>query len=679
MLRFKRFSILLTSTLLVLVTAVQAQQRSEPCLFDKQYQLNKTAYDAANQWLLSAKGSSDARLTNTGIYIIPVVVHVLYNGGTENISDAQINSQILALNEDFGKTPGTKGDGLGVDTKVRFRLAKRTPDGRCTNGIVRIKSTLTDHKTVDRQKLKELSFWDNKRYLNIYVVKSIDNGSGTLGYASFPSGPDESDGIVVLHRAFGRIGTAVVPNNLGRTMTHEIGHWFGLYHTFQEGCGTDTCTTGDYICDTPPVANPNYGCPTNKNSCSNDKLPDQISNYMDYADDACKSMFSAGQADRMSTTLNTLRSVISSAENVTATGCDSGFVNGPCSVLADFVANSRNVCTGNSVLFVNKSLNGAKTYKWSFPGGIPDTASDLNPTIQYPTPGMYAATLMAYDSLTADTLSYANYIEVSNPPIGQPLPYYESFENSIFPSNGITIENADVGITWVRDTIAVAYQGKASAKINNLINTNYGQADAMVLPGFDLQSYPAIPYLRFNWAYARSDANYSDQLSVLISTDCGVNYTQIFTRSGANLVTGKTQTTPYIPDSTTVWKEAKINLNAYRNSTNALLKIVNVTDGGNNLYIDDIKLTDLSTSIDPLQPNEVVRAVYPNPTQNQLTIEFTNAAADAFTILNTLGQLQSVRIVSQTPNAVSIHVADWPAGVYFIKTKIGTTKFLITR
>lgn len=679
MFHIKLSSILLTTASVLLFTTTVAQQQTEPCLFDRQYQLHKKTYDAANQLLLSAKKSNGTSLKDGALHIIPVVVHVIHNGGSENISDAQINSQITALNEDYGKAFGTKGDGEGVDTKVRFSLAKITPNGRCTNGIVRIKSTLSDHKTVDRQKLKELSFWDNKRYLNIYVVKSIDNGSGTLGYSSFPNGPDESDGIVVLHRAFGRIGTAVAPNNLGRTITHEIGHWFGLYHTFQDGCGTDTCTTGDFICDTPPVANPNYGCPNNKNSCSNDNLPDQISNYMDYSDDGCKSMFSAGQAERMNSTLNTLRSIISSAENVTATGCDSGFVNGPCSVIADFVANSRTVCTGNSVLFVNKSLNGAKAFKWSFPGGVPDTASALNPSVQYNTPGTYTATLIAFDSLTADTLSFTNYITVANPPTGLPLPYYEGFENNTFPSNGIIIENADEGITWLRDTIAVAYNGKASAKINNLINTNYGQADALVLPGFDLQSYPTTPYLRFRWAYARSDANYSDQLSVLISTDCGVNYTQIFTRTGAGLATGPTQTTPYIPDSSTIWKEAKINLNAYKDSPNALLKIVNVTDGGNNLYVDDIRLNDLSTGIEQLSADEATFSIYPNPAESQISIEFAKGLPQDFTILNAVGQIQTTATNSKTSQSVFINVSDWPAGLYFIKTQNGTAKFLITR
>lgn len=663
MIAFSRNALLLSCLVLITFKA-NAQHSSNPCGFDQNYLLHKSMYDAGNHLLTTALAKSGHNHNKSNHQsIIPVVVHVIHNSGSENISDAQIQSQIDALNEDFGKLAGTRGDGNGVDTEIRFKLSKLTPDGRCTNGIVRIKSTLTNHKTVDRNKLKELSFWDNNRYLNIYVVKSIDNGSGTIGYSSFPNGPDESDGIVVLHNAFGRMGTAVSPNNLGRTMSHEIGHWFGLYHTFQDGCGTDTCSTGDLICDTPPTANPNFGCPMGRNSCSNDALPDQVANYMDYSDDGCKSMFSAGQKDRMHATLETLRDVISSSQNVTSTGCDSGFVNGPCAVISDFVASSRTICTGNPVQFVNKSLNGAKTFKWYFTGGIPDSSTVLNPIVSYASPGSYPVKLIAFDSLNSDTLIVADYILVNKPPIGQSLPYYEGFEAAIFPPSGISIDNPDAGITWNRDTVAIAYEGAASAKINNLININYGQADAIQLPGFDLSSYSNAAYLRFRWAYARSDANYSDQLSVLISVDCGVNYTQIFTRTGSAMATGPTQTTPYIPDSGTVWKEAKINLSAYQTSTNALIKIVNVTDGGNNLYIDDLRIDNLGTGINDNQKNQNGLNVYPNPTADKSIIKYTlqKSSRVQLTIVDVLGKVLYQEEDAMKSTGVYEHIIDFKA------------------
>lgn len=610
--------------LLLLTSSFCFAQNAEPCLFDRLVKGNRIA--KAEQLIQKEISSNKLRRsTHDTVKVIPVVVHVIHLGGIENISDAQIESQIRILNEDFGKLPGTNGDGNGVDTKIQFCLAKKTPSGDCTDGIVRIKSSLSNHRTYERSQLKDLSYWDNTRYLNIYVVKSINNGGGTLGYSSFAGGPPDEDGVVVLHNAFGDTGTVSASStyNLGRTVTHEISHWFGLYHTFNGGCGTDTCSDGDYVCDTPPAANPNYGCPTNVNSCSNDvpNVVDQVQNYTDYSNDACKSMFTAGQAERMHATLAVLRPDIWQPSNITSTGCDSGYVSGNCNVVADFTSNSQNICIGNSVSFINKSLNKPLSYQWSFPGGTPSSATTDNVTVTYNATGSYPVTLIAINANGSDTLTKTSYINVGTPPVGQALPFIEGFENSAFPSNGITINNPDNGITWERDTIAVPYEGSASAKINNLVNTNYGQSDALVLPSFNLTGLSYTPYIKFKWAYARSDANYSDELVVLISKDCGVTFTQAFYKTGTSLATGVTQTTPYIPDSNTVWKTASISLANFTSYSNVIIKIVNVTDGGNNLYVDDLKIGELTLGLDQIVEGRGVN-IFPNPFSQELNLEY---------------------------------------------------------
>lgn len=598
------------------------QSTEEPCYFDKYQRQNKTSVNKAETIIRDGIIKSKLyKAMSTSVKVIPVVVHVIHVGGTENISDAQVQSQIDVLNEDFRKMTGTNGDGNGVDTEIQFCLAKKTPDGKCTNGIVRIQSTLSNHQTYQRSMLKQLSYWDNTRYLNMYVVKSINGSSGILGYSSFPGGPPDEDGIVVRHNYFGRIGTAA--SSIGRTTTHEIGHWFGLYHTFNGGCGVDTCADGDYVCDTPPAANPNFGCPT-INSCSNDfpDVNDQIQNYLDYSDDNCKDMFTMGQKTRMHATLNTIRTLIWSDTNLVFTGCDSGYVSAPCNVVADFTANSQTICINNQILFTNKTLNGATSYQWYFSGGTPATSTSTNPIVTYNALGTYSVKLIAYGSLGLDSVEFTNYITVTTPPVGQALPYFEGFETSSFPTNGITIDNPDGGITWERDTIAVKFSGTGSAKINNLINTNYGQSDALLLPSFDFTTYTGVPYLFFKWAYAKSDPSYSDELIVLVSKDCGVNWTQVFYRTGANLVTGTTQTTPYVPDSTTVWKTANISLSTYSTYSNVLIKIVNVTDGGNNLYVDHI---NLGSNITGIEENEISISqfeVYPNPTSGLINIQY---------------------------------------------------------
>ncbi|GAB4253131.1 MAG: hypothetical protein Kow0079_08450 [Vicingaceae bacterium] len=597
------------------ISIISFSQNSNPCYFDE-YTNNKTLLSREQAIQTKIKQNNFHNKTHDSIRIIPVVVHVIHEGGSENISDAQIIDGITVLNEDYGKLPGTNGDGNGVDMKVRFCLAKIDPNGNCTNGIVRIKSSLTNHQTYERPLLKELSFWDNNKYLNIYIVKSISGG--VLGYSSFPGGPPNEDGVVVKHNYFGRIGTAISTNSLGRTTTHELGHWFGIYHTFNNGCGSDLCNDGDYVCDTPPVASPNFGCPSSVNSCNNDvpDVPDQIENYLDYTSDACKNMFTNGQKQRLQATLDTLRTVIWSAANLVATGCDSAYTPPPyCMPVADFTTLTPTVCVGNQVYFMDKSLNNVISWDWYFQGGSIGYSNQQNPTVQYDTLGVFDVTLIVTDSLgNKDTAFFNNYINVTNPGIGISLPFSEDFENG-FPNQGITINNPDGGITWELDSSAFV-SGNYSVKINNLINTNYGSVDEIILPEMDLTSI-ANPYLTFKWAYAKSDPNYSDELIVQLSNDCGANYNQIFYRTQSSLVTGPTQTTPFIPDSTQ-WKSASINLQNYASDTYVSIKIVNVTDGGNNLYIDDININTVNSINDLSKASDI--KLFPNPTNGFVSI-----------------------------------------------------------
>ncbi|MES2397513.1 MAG: M43 family zinc metalloprotease [Bacteroidota bacterium] len=682
--------ILLILCATVMLCKSYSQTVTEPCYFDNYQRQRKAQVDKAEKIISDAihiatvykKSSSSG-----GVKIIPVVVHVIHNGGTENISDAQIQSQITVLNEDFRKITGTSGDGNGVDTEIEFCLAKKTPDGKCTNGIVRIQSALSNHLTYQRAQLKNLSYWDNTRYLNMYVVKTINGSSGILGYASYPGGPPDEDGIVLRHDYFGRIGTAAT--TLGRTTTHEIGHWFGLYHTFNGGCGIDTCSDGDYVCDTPPAINPNYGCPT-INTCSNDfpNVNDQVQNYLDYSNDGCKSMFTDGQKTRMHASLTSLRYDIWQQWNIDSTGCDSGYVSPSCNVIADFTSNAQNICVGNTVLFTNKTLNNPLSFQWYFTGGTPATSTALNPTVTYATLGTFPVKLVAIGSSGMDSVIQSGYINVTTPPVGQALPFFEGFETSVFPPNGITIDNPDAGITWERDTVAVQYAGTGSAKINNLINTNYGQSDAMLLPRFDFTTFTGTPYLNFKWAYAKSDINYSDELIVLVSSDCGVNWTQKFYRTGTAMTTGTTQTTPYIPDTNTVWKTANVSLSTYSTSTNVLIKIVNVTDGGNNLYIDNINLGAIPTGIEVQDATNYSLLIYPNPASISFTIEYLLPKSENifYEIMDITGRkITSSAIIKQSEgfHQVSVQTGDLSDGMYYVKMKIGnqivTKKILITK
>jgi hypothetical protein len=248
---------------------------------------------------------ADALLTNKNfakqgnVKYIPVVFHVIHNGGSENITQAQIMDQMRILNEDFRKKAGSNGDKStnpnATDMEFEFRLAQVDPNGIRHDGINRIQSTATENAS---DNVKALSRWNSSKYLNIWVVKSISlggsSGGTVLGYAQFPfymSFSPNNDGIVIRADYVGSIQSGN-SSHMGRTLTHEVGHWVGLYHPFQDGCAgqsaSNCSSAGDRVCDTPPVSEANYGsvCDATLNSCTgnNPDLPDMINNYMDYLD-----------------------------------------------------------------------------------------------------------------------------------------------------------------------------------------------------------------------------------------------------------------------------------------------------------------------------------------------------------------------------------------------------------
>jgi len=242
---------------------------------------------------------------------IPVVVHVLWNSPDQNISDEQIYSQMEALNEDFNLLNFDAPDGEhpfffeSSESGIEFCLAQQDPFGDATNGINRVWTPipLWDESTEVGIKYSSeggVDNWDPEHYLNIWIA-SFSPDYGTLGYATFPDDlvdSPEEDGVVVRSNAFGYLGTVSAPNDLGRTATHEVGHWLFLRHIW----GDDICGD-DLVDDTPTHFEPNYGCPDFPHNpfsdCGTDEVGEMYMNFMDYVDDNCMNMFSFGQTERM--------------------------------------------------------------------------------------------------------------------------------------------------------------------------------------------------------------------------------------------------------------------------------------------------------------------------------------------------------------------------------------------
>ena len=291
---------------------------------DPEYRKKREQFEQKVSSFIRNSQSMEAGVT------IPVVFHIIHNGDpvgvNENLSDARLNAQLAQLNEDFGRTNTDAGNtpavfqGVAANTMIQFCLATVDPNSNPTSGIVRTNiNTLNNVSENDCWTPDYLSdniiiplAWNTANYLNIFTVDMIRElnennicvNEGTIGYATFPGGNPNDDVAVHLARTIGSLSSPN-PNGgnvgLGRTVTHEVGHWLMLDHIWGNGCGED-----DGVGDTPDQDQDNMGCPTHPSpSCGNGG--DMFMNYMDYVDDDCMNMFTLGQATRMMTAINDLR------------------------------------------------------------------------------------------------------------------------------------------------------------------------------------------------------------------------------------------------------------------------------------------------------------------------------------------------------------------------------------
>ena len=323
------------SLFFILISSLAHAQRCDTYEYYKKYPVTNSYL--TNRVTDQSKSTRDT-IANE-VITIPVVIHVLYNTAVQNISDAQILSQMESLNNDYRKlnsdvvnVPDAFAT-LTADARIVFCLAKIDASGKATTGVIR-KSTLTQSWTADDGMKYSAqggdNAWDSKRYLNIWVCNLFGR---SLGYSSLPGSQADKDGIVIHYTAFGSTGSVIAPFSKGRTATHEIGHWLGLKHLWGDAnCGDDS------IADTPPQQTFNNGCPSfpHKTSCSINGNGDMFMNFMDFTDDACMHMFSKGQAVKMRSMFAT-----GSARNsfLNSTVCDSNAVQRAAMVIAPVVTN----------------------------------------------------------------------------------------------------------------------------------------------------------------------------------------------------------------------------------------------------------------------------------------------------------------------------------------------------
>jgi hypothetical protein len=409
---------------------------------------------------VATKTRATTALRTTAVtYTLPVIVHVINDGEAvgvgSNISQAQVLSQLDVLNEDYRNlnTDGTLVPAafqpLRSDMQVQFVPAALDPNGnllaepgidrvnRNTKGWTAPPYAPNSSLTYIEGTIKPGSYWDPNRYINIWVMNL---GSNLLGYAQFPDntaglgglsplgGSATTDGVVILYTAFGRVGTLAAPFNKGRTLTHELGHWFGLRHIWGDDERLpDTCSGSDYADDTPNQAVQNYGCPTYPHvTCANGPSGDMFMDYMDYVDDACMQMFSASQKDRLQAVMaaGTPRRSILATSTV---ACPNG-------VAAATATNSGVVCPGSTVTLAATGPAGA-TYAWTGPNNY--TSAQQNPVLANITTAMAGVYTVQVSVATGACPGTASTTVALNP--APPVPALATTATSLCPGSVATL------------------------------------------------------------------------------------------------------------------------------------------------------------------------------------------------------------------------------------------------
>lgn len=619
-----------------------------------------------------------------GVRKVPVVVHFIQTSDVELVPDSKVYSQIEVLNEDFRKISGTNGDGNGVDTQYEFCLATIDPDGCPTTGINRVVAPeWAYHEQADAVQMKGLIQWNPQKYLNIWVPRTIETSSGTgqvIGYATFPfnlSLAPYLDGVVIHSSYFGRDASSVYR---GRTTTHEVGHWLGLFHTFQNGCQGNTANTcasqGDRVCDTPQAAAANFGCPA-INSCVDSPVddPDQIENYMDYSDGVCQSMFTAGQKTRMDFYTNSIRTTLWSPSNLTATGCD-GTVSQGCAPIAEFKGDKIVVCVGQSVDFSDLSIRGATSWDWTFSGGTPGTSTSQNPVVTYNTVGSYNVSLTAGNSIGSGSETKAGYIEVIEP--SQSL-LIQGFEGIFSLPQYWTVQNNGGLRSW-QLVAGVSSEGQNSMKVNNFEARNDGESVRLISNPFSLQ-FMQTAEMTFDYSYKKFSGLIQDGLAISISTDCGTTWELLWSKTGPYLATvaGNAATAEWVPSQASHWLSDTISLDSFVGQPNVKVQFEVLTGGGQAVYLDNINMSGVFVSA--TDPNALTWSFEagPNPFKNDLKVSYVLQRSEAieFSLSDLSGkQLFYQKLGRQAAGRHDISfdseaLRNLPAGVYFLKGQAG--------
>ena len=629
--------------------AVEQRLATDPAYRAWYEQTRLQAQQAVENYRNNPSAQRTYQTTLTGIVTIPLVVHIVLPN-PEIVTDADVQYFVDRLNLDFSglnpdSTNGALFYGVRGHSLIRFCLARRTPTGTLTNGIER-RSGNVQIGFGEPQAIKSFSNggldpWNTSQYYNVWVGAA---SGGLLGIApTIGPGTAANDGVCIAYEVFANNPCYTLPNfNLGRTGVHEIGHNFGLYHTFTGGCNATNdfaqllspgCTLPanllDPADDVPAQSSATAGCPSGAVAAGCAASPNppgkMYQNYMDYTDDQCYSMFSKGNVDRMHWVLENCR-----AGYLTSLGCVP-----PAGAVTLDAAATVMVNPGGS------ELNGCLSTTYGAvvcPGPVTNpkvriTNTGLDPITSLSVRALFNTVVIGTQNLTGLNIPSGGSIVVTFPGVinfiggvntltfeilsvnggadgvpannilsqtfnlsggGAPLPFVEGFEGTTFPPTGWLRINPDNGITWQRTTTGVAHTGVAKAFVDHFNYTAAGATDDLRTPNFAIGTADSL-WVSFWGAYRGFPGFPFDQFQVMVSTNCGQTFTTVYNARNDTAFVGPEGASPttgagYYPSSVDQWVRKSINLSNFISAGSLQVQFRAINQFGNNMHLDDINI-----------------------------------------------------------------------------------------